>query len=238
MLKDLVGLDNGYLKVISYAGMKKNKNTGSRGLWNCQCRCLKMIQITTYQFTSKRPKSCGCYKQKRTGNKYKHDYLIKHGLAKTKNGVKIHPVYRMWKNIKHRCYKASEDRPEFKIYRGKGIDMYPDWRENSKSFTDWVLSNGWKPGLCIDRIDPKKGYYPDNCQFLTMSQNSKKVFTDNPMLGRGIHHRDAKINEDDVREIRKLLLLGFSNRSIAKVKGIKDNVVYQIKSGKTWKNIE
>jgi len=37
------------------------------------------------------------------------------------------------------------------------------------------MAAGWKPGLQIDRIDPAGDYEPDNCQWLTPSQHSKKT---------------------------------------------------------------
>lgn len=231
MLKDLVNLNNGFVKVISYAGLSEKRNDGKRNrLWNCECKCGKIIVLTTYQFNNKKPRSCGCYQQQRKGNVLHHEYHTKHGLSK---GKKRHPIYRMWKNIKSRCYGKPLEKN--KCYRG--ITMCDEWKNDSVAFANWAFAHGWKPKLCIDRIDPKKGYYPDNCQFLTLSENAKKVSIDNPGLNKGSNHKDAKINEEDVREIRKLLELGYRNFEIAKMKNIKSNVVYQIKKRKTWKHV-
>ena len=230
MLEDLVGFDNGYVKVLSYKGLIKNKNGKSRRSWNCECKCLKSIILTTSQIYMKTPKGC-CFKQSRPGNKINHLYLLKHGLNRRN---KRHPVYRMWLNIKYRCFKAKTA-SDIKNYLGKGI--YEPWINDSKAFIDWVFTNGWLAGLTIDRIDPNKGYYPGNIQFLTLSENSKKVFKDNPALNKGVNHRDAKITEEQVKEIKKLIEQGLGNTEIAKQYPIKPNVVYQIRTGKTWKHI-
>jgi len=36
----------------------------------------------------------------------------------------------------------------------------------------WALTNGWKPGLQIDRIDNDGNYSPDNCRFVNNQQNA------------------------------------------------------------------
>jgi hypothetical protein len=34
------------------------------------------------------------------------------------------------------------------------------------------MANGYKEGLTIDRIDNDKGYFPENCRFVTMKEQS------------------------------------------------------------------
>jgi len=235
MLKDLVGLDNGFVKIISFEGISKNVKSGkARRLWNAECRCSKVFCITTYQFTSKKPRSCGCYQQVRKGNVLHHDYHITHGLSR---GYKHHPIIKMLKNIKSRCHGKTKLEKN-KCYWGKGITLCDEWRYDAVKFVDWVLANGWKPGLCIDRIDTNKGYMPGNIQFITRSENASKVHKDNPKYNVGSNNHGAKINESDVKEIRQLSLQGLTNRKIAQIYNIKENVVYQIKYRKTWKHVE
>ena len=55
--------------------------------------------------------------------------------------------------------------------------MHETWKD-PKIFYDWCISNGWKLGLSIDRIDNDGNYEPSNCQFLTVSENSFKMWRD------------------------------------------------------------
>jgi hypothetical protein len=75
VLRDLIGMDNGYVKVVSYVGICKTRH---KRVWNCVCRCGKEITLTTSQFNKKVPKGC-CFEQARPGNKVNHVYMITHG---------------------------------------------------------------------------------------------------------------------------------------------------------------
>jgi len=47
-----------------------------------------------------------------------------------------------------------------------------EWLNNSKAFMDWAMSNGYKQGLDIDRINNNGNYEPSNCRFVTRRVNS------------------------------------------------------------------
>lgn len=83
----------------------------------------------------------------------------KHGMTKTK-------IHEVWKEMKRRCKNNSNP-----SYKRKKIKVCKEW-ELSKNFIDWALSNGYKEGLQIDRIDNNKGYYPENCRFVTPKENA------------------------------------------------------------------
>lgn len=72
--------------------------------------------------------------------------------------------------MKQRC--RNENRPDYKYYGLKGIDYCEEWEKYEK-FRDWALSNGYKYGLTIDRKDFTKGYYPDNCRFITLAEQQR-----------------------------------------------------------------
>ena len=41
------------------------------------------------------------------------------------------------------------------------------------AFYDWAISNGYKEGLTIDRIDVNGNYEPSNCRWVTMKQQER-----------------------------------------------------------------
>ena len=221
----MTGFKNEFIEVISFHKV----NSGRKPIWNCICKCGKSILRDSWSIKSSHPKSCGCYVQTRRGNNINHAYHTKHGLANN------HPLYGKWQNMKQRCY--NKNNPDFQCYGGKGISVYSKWKDDFKVFYDWSLKNGWELGLSIDRIDSSKNYSPDNCQFLTDSNNSKKVFKDNPSLHRGEKHKSSTITEDIVREIRNLYLEKVSQSTIMSVFNISRNIAYQIKYNKTWKHV-
>lgn len=92
---------------------------------------------------------------------------ITHGLSK-------HPLYRVWRGIKLRCYIKSAT--GYDNYGGRGVRMCEEWRNDFKAFYDWCISNGWKHGLDIDK-DIKGNsflYSPETCLIVTNKQNCNK----------------------------------------------------------------
>ncbi len=220
----MIGFKNDSLEVLSFYGKR-----GRKLVWLCRCKCGKEIRRLSNEIKMCRPKSCGCYTGWRRGNKNHHAYHTKHGMAHS------HPLYRVWKNMKQRCYNPNNQ--DTATYLGKGIKVCPEWKDDFRAFYDWAVPMGWSKGLSIDRIDSARNYCPENCRFVTPSENSKKVFTDNPSLGRGVNHRDASLSEDQVKEIKLRLTLGEKQTTIARDLKINSNIVWQIKNDKTWKNI-
>jgi hypothetical protein len=169
MLKDLVGMDNGYFEVISFLGSTSIANSGkTRRLWECRCKCSKIVFLTTENIRKCIPRSCGCYKQKYVP-RANNNNLITHGLAKKGNK---HPLYIKWMSMKQRCNNPKNK--SYKWYGAKGITLCDEWLNSFMDFYNWCLSNNWESGLTIDRINPKGNYSPENCRLLTHSENSKK----------------------------------------------------------------
>lgn len=80
--------------------------------------------------------------------------------------------------MKNRCYNPHHR--YYAYYGGRGIKVCDEWFtphscKGFRAFKAWALKNGYQEGLTIDRIDNNKGYFPDNCRWVTMlTQNNNK----------------------------------------------------------------
>jgi hypothetical protein len=83
-------------------------------------------------------------------------------------------TYRIWKNMKTRCYNPNSY--GWKWYGEKGVTVCDRWRA---SFINFVADMGEIPdGMSLDRIDNDLGYSPENCRLVPVKeqpQNSSRV---------------------------------------------------------------
>lgn len=139
-----------------------------------------------------------------------------------KHGLRKHPLYNVWWNMKTRCYRKNYK--QYKDWGGRGIRVCEKWINNFVSFYNWAIKNGHAKGLVIDRIDNNGNYEPSNCRFVTRAisgQNKRNILT-----------------WDEVREIRNIKLLfgdSISSREIGDAFGISTSEVWNITRNKNWK---
>lgn len=113
----------------------------------------------------------------------------KTGLAK--NGSRS-SLYNSWCNMRQRCLNPKN--PKFKRYGGRGITICDEWMD-IRGFIDWANKNGWKQGMTIDRIDNNGNYCPENCRWVSVSENSRKKSTTKIDIIKAQEIR-SRINED------------------------------------------
>lgn len=94
-------------------------------------------------------------------------------LFKFKHGLKNHRLYDVWGKMKARCYNVTDK--DYSDYGGRGIIVDSLWLVDFKSFYDWAMENGYKRGLEMDRKENSGNYEPDNCRFVTRSQNMRNT---------------------------------------------------------------
>lgn len=54
----------------------------------------------------------------------------------------------------------------------RGIEVYSGW-DDFLVFYNWAIQNKYEDNFTIDRRDNDKGYYPENCRFVTKAVNNK-----------------------------------------------------------------
>ena len=135
----------------------------SPGKWRCRCECGKEVVVRAADILKGHTQSCGCYNKQRI-----HDTKYVHGHGKDSSGI-----YSSWLHMRGRCLKPNNK--DYKYYGGKGIKICDDWLTYTK-FESWALTHGWQEGLTIERIDSNKDYCPENCEWITQSEQSRRRF--------------------------------------------------------------
>lgn len=134
-------------------------------MWKCVCNCPDKTEcvVSSTHLVSGHTQSCGCYMREQTSKANS-----KHKLCESR-------LYNIWRDMKARCF--NEKNPDYSNYGGRGIRISPKWLDKKTGFINfykWSINNGYQDKLSIDRINVNGNYEPDNCQWITVSENSRK----------------------------------------------------------------
>ena len=143
-----------------YPGVGKYNN---RAMFQCKCGNTKEILVKSVVYG--RTKSCGCIQLD-----YARRRSYTHGATYTR-------LYKIWTNMKTRCYNPNYKDPQY--YSDKGIAICDEWVNDFAAFREWSLEHGYADDLTIDRIDGNKGYSADNCRWATPKQQSRNRMSNN-----------------------------------------------------------
>lgn len=153
---ELKGERFGRLTVLRETGCEKGYY-----VWECMCDCGTIHHAKGFQLKAGQVKSCGCLRKIR---------LIERN---TTHGKKDTRLYTIWCGMKERCNNINSI--NYKWYGEKGVSICKEWIHDFQAFYNWALSNGYEDGLTIDRIESDKGYSPENCRWITRSENTMRA---------------------------------------------------------------
>lgn len=137
-----------------YYGVKGHKETK----WMCLCDCGRVV-IKEGRDVRGRVKSCGCAVVEASQRR-----IVRDQSARGKALAKV------LENCIRRCYNKKDK--AYRNYGERGITVAKEWRTDTRKFVKWALENGWSAERQIDRIDNNKGYYPENCRFVSNYENN------------------------------------------------------------------
>lgn len=158
-IKNHVGETYGIYKLIEFLN---EKDKYGHYLYKGKCKvCGYEIVKPFNHFSAPSAITNNCKHLDRSGNYYNFNQY-------TWDNKRIGAIFN---GIKDRCY--NKNNKSYRWYGEKGVKVYKEWIDNPKLFETWALSNGYKDDLTIDRIDESKDYCPENCRWITNSNNAK-----------------------------------------------------------------
>ena len=157
-----IGKKYGRLTVLEVDISKYKKRRGY--YYICRCDCGNIVSVRG-NILGKNTNSCGCLKKEQD---------LKN-LGRYTTGESHSKLACIWYHMKSRCDNPNDT--NYPRYGKRGITVCQEWSEDFLKFKEWATNNGFKEGLTIDRINPDGNYEPENCRWLTLSeqQNNKRT---------------------------------------------------------------
>jgi len=152
-----------WLQIMEKVQTPEGKNHLRGPYYRCIChRCGNETYVTTSgDLRSGRILSCGCW---RNSQEFADARAI-HGARRQKKGTTTR-TYNIWCGIKKCC--ENPQATNYYWYGMAGVTICERWQD----FRNFLADMGDCPeGLEIDRINPAKGYEPDNCRWTTHKEN-------------------------------------------------------------------
>lgn len=145
----------------------------NRRAW-MRCPCGKEFAVLICSAKTLNTRSCGCFIGVTPKNKTKST----HSLSR-------HPIYKLWKGIKTRCY--NKNRADYKYYGGRGVYLSDEFINDFLIFYNYVCAlpgydNREELNLTLDRIDNMKGYERNNLRWATKTEQCYNQNRKDPII--------------------------------------------------------
>lgn len=140
-----------------------------------ECSCGSTFRRRIQDIKNSNNPSCGCVIRD----------ILK--ARNTKHGLSKHPMYKLWKGIRSRCY--NKNRWDYIHYGGRGIKMSDEFLNDVVSFIHYLTSiDGYGvDGYSIDRIDNNGNYERGNLRWVSqsiqMSNQRKRINCSSKYVG-------------------------------------------------------
>lgn len=154
---DLTGQQFGKWTVID----RVENNKKGAAMWLCVCECGRERIVLGTNLRLGRTHGCNfCAKQ---------------------GGVSNTRVYKVWRNMKQRCFYEKDH--SYKNYGARGITVCNEWKNDFQAFYDYVsqLPHFDEVGYTLDRINNNGNYEPNNVRWATayeQTHNRRKVISE------------------------------------------------------------
>lgn len=150
---DIIGKQYGCYVVLPQYEVRVSSSGTKRTYWKCRCvvcDAIYMVEVSSLRRrTSPHCKACRPIARRRT------------------------KLYHVYYGIIQRCYNPNNQ--SYAKYGAKGIEMDAAWLQSYDTFRVWAYDNGYEEGLTIDRINSADGYTPQNCRWISLSENSGRA---------------------------------------------------------------
>lgn len=161
-MKIIIGDKFARLTILSF----EDRNRQYDSLWKVRCDCGNEFIVRGGVLKNGHTQSCGCLQREQTSKS-----RTTHGLSRNPLTGKRDKLYRVFAGMKERCYNPHHDM--FRYYGGSGVSICEAWLNDYSAFHQWAITNGYKEGLTIERVNTFGNYEPSNCKWIPMSEQSK-----------------------------------------------------------------
>lgn len=144
--QDITGRTFGWLTVVKF-----NRRVKYIAYWKCKCQCGGTTVVQGGALRCGVTKSCGCYQKQQVS--FRSAF---HGYARV---GKLHPAYRTWEGMMHRC--SNKNGAAAHRYVLRGIRVCERWKHSSAFMQDMLPT--WEKGRSLDRTNNDGNYSCGSC---------------------------------------------------------------------------